>query len=264
MRLSPSLILLALILLAGLTLLVGAPAMAQVPLVPVPPAATSALTDSPCTPARTFPDDWPALCHYRDADHAVAVAPRAVLIGDSITEFWLPTAPGLFADGIVDRGISGQTSPQMVARFYQDVVRLHPRVVHIMCGTNDIAGNTGPSSAEDYANAILAMIDLAHANGIAVVLGSIPPAGAFGWRPAFHPAGDIIALNTWLRQLAQQRGLVYADYHSAMADAAGAMKPGLSTDGVHPNAAGYAVMEPIARAAIAEAERRGPGSNYGR
>jgi len=142
-----------------------------------------------------------------------------------------------------------------MARFYQDVVRLNPHVVQIMCGTNDIAGNTGPSSPEDYANAVLAMIDMARANNIAVVVGSILPAGAFTWRPGYRPAAQIVALNAWLRDLAKQRGLVYADYYSAMADPAGAMKPGLSADGVHPNAAGYALMEPIARAAIAEAEQ---------
>ncbi len=177
-----------------------------------------------------------------------------MLIGDSITEFWFPTAPALFAGGIVDRGISGQTCVQIAARFYQDVVRLRPHVVHIMCGTNDIAGNTGPTSPDDFANAILAMTDLARANGIAVVIGAILPAGAFGWREGYRPASEIIALNGWLRALAEQRGLAFADYHTALAAADGAMKPGLSSDGVHPNAAGYALMEPIARAAIAQAE----------
>jgi lysophospholipase L1-like esterase len=238
-----------------LVALAASPALAQSP----PPAApASAITETPCTPAPRFPEDWPMLCHYRAANRDVPTPVRAVMIGDSITEMWIATAPALFAEGVVDRGISGQTSPQMVARFYQDVVRLRPRVVHIMAGTNDIAGNTGPSSPEDYANAITAMVDMARANGIAVVLGSIPPAGVIGWRPGYRPAQQIIAFNAWLRQLAQDRGLVYADYHSAMADSDGAMKPGLSSDGVHPTAAGFAVMEPIARAAIAEAERRAP------
>ena len=244
----------------GLLALVAAPASAQTPAAPVTAPVASAISEAPCAAARTFPDDWPALCHYHEANHAAGSAPIAVLVGDSITEGWLQTAPGLFADGIVDRGISGQTCPQMVARFYQDVVQLHPRVVHIMCGTNDIAGNTGPSSPQDYANAIMAMIDMARANHIAVVLGSIPPAGAFGWRAGYRPADQIIAFNAWLRAVATERGLVYADYHSAMADTTGAMLTNLSGDGVHPNPAGYAVMEPIARAAIAEAERRRPGS----
>jgi lysophospholipase L1-like esterase len=243
------------LVLAGLAAM---PAQAQTP--PALPAAASAITETPCTPARSFPDDWPMLCHYHAANRTVAAPPRAVMIGDSITEMWITTAPALFGEGVIDRGISGQTSPQMVARFYQDVVRLRPRVVHIMAGTNDIAGNTGPSSPEDYANAITAMIDMARANGIAVVLGSIPPAGVIGWRQGYRPAQQIIAFNAWLRALAAERGLVYADYHSALADADGAMKPGLSSDGVHPTAAGFAVMEPIARAAIAEVERRLAGA----
>jgi lysophospholipase L1-like esterase len=234
--------------LVGAAFLLPAPAMAA-------ESPASAMIETPCP--REAAMDWAALCKYQAADHDVD-HPRAVLIGDSITEFWLPTAPALFADGVVDRGISGQTSPQMVVRFYQDVVRLHPRVVHIMCGTNDIAGNTGPTSADEYTNAVLAMVDLARANHIAVVLGSILPAGAFGWRPGYRPAAQIAALNSWLHALADQRGLVYADYYAAMAGPDGAMKPGLSGDGVHPNAAGYALMEPIARAAIAEAERKQP------
>lgn len=232
------------------------PADLAVPAVPAPvPGAVSAMTQTPCIPAPVPPADWPALCRYRDADRTVDTPPRAVMIGDSITEFWLSAAPALFVGGIVDRGVSGQTSAQILARFYQDVVRLHPRVVHILCGTNDVAGNSGPTSPDDFANAVVAMVDLARANDIAVVIGAIPPAGSFGWRAGYRPAAQIIALNAWLRDLARQRGLVFADYHTALADPAGAMKPGLSNDGVHPNAAGYAVMEPIARAAIAEAER---------
>lgn len=221
--------------------------------------AQTAMSDNSCAMVKDAAADWAALCRYREADRSID-HPRAVMIGDSITEFWLTTAPALFASAIVDRGIAGQTSPQIQLRFYQDVVRLHPRVVHIMCGTNDIAGNTGPTSPEGYTNAILAMVDMARANGIAVVLGSIPPAGAFSWREGYRPAAQIIALNAWLRDLAQQRGLVYADYHSAMAAPDGSMRDGLSSDGVHPNAAGYAIMEPIARAAIAEAERKMPAN----
>jgi len=231
------------------------PALAQL-LPPAPaPDAVTAMTLQPCPSDRDPATDWPSLCRYHDANRSVYRAPRAVLIGDSITDFWLNTAPGLFATGVVDRGISGQTCAQIETRFYQDVVRLHPRVVHIMCGTNDVAGNGGLTSPDDFANAILAMADMARANNIAVVIGTILPAGAFNWRPGYRPASQIVALNGWLRNLAQQRGLVLADYHSAMAGPDGAMKPGLSSDGVHPTAAGYAVMEPIARAALAQAER---------
>ncbi|EGD57254.1 lipolytic enzyme, G-D-S-L [Novosphingobium nitrogenifigens DSM 19370] len=222
----------------------------------VAPDAVSAMSSAPCPPGRSASADWPAMCRYRDADRALGFPPRAIFIGDSITEWWLTTSPGMFAGGIVDRGIAGQTSPQILLRFYQDVVRLHPRVVHIMCGTNDVAGNTGPTSPEDYANAITAMADLAKANGIGVVIGSIPPASAFNWRPGYRPAPQIAALNTWLKIFALQRGFVFADYYAAMVGPDGGMKPGLSGDGVHPNAAGYAVMEPIAHASLAEAERR--------
>jgi lysophospholipase L1-like esterase len=182
-----------------------------------------------------------------------AAGARGVL-GDSITEWWLTTRPRCLPAACRSRGIAGQTSPQILLRFYQDVVRLHPRVVHIMCGTNDVAGNTGPTSPDEYAANILAMVDLARANGISVVLGSVLPSGGFNWRAEMKPAAQIAALNVWLKDLARTRGLVYADYYSAMATPEGAMKPGLSGDGVHPNAAGYAIMEPIARAALAEAE----------
>jgi len=239
---------------AGLVLTCTGPAWAQVPTPGPPPTVPGALLERPCQPPRSSREDWAGLCRYQEANRQIAPPVRVVMTGDSITEFWLRTSPGFFAEGIVDRGISGQTCPQVLARFYQDVVLLRPKVVHILCGTNDIAGNTGATSIEEVANAVRAMADLARANGIAVVLGSVPPAGAFGWRPEMRPAGQIAVLNAWLRDFAKARGLGFADYHAAMADAAGAMKPGLSNDGVHPNAAGYAVMEPIARAAIDRAD----------
>ncbi|CAH0495502.1 GDSL-type esterase/lipase family protein [Novosphingobium sp. CECT 9465] len=201
--------------------------------------------------------DWAWLCRYAEADKQLAQAPRVVFIGDSITEGWVGLAPSLFVSGAVGRGISGQTSPQILLRFYQDVVRLRPKVVHIMIGTNDIAGNTGPSSPEMYANHVAAMVDLARANGIAVVLGSVLPAAKFPWNARLNPAPQVIALNTWLRDFAKARGAVYADYHKALANPQGGINPDLAPDGIHPNAKGYAIMEPIARAAIAEAEKLG-------
>lgn len=201
--------------------------------------------------------DWAWLCRYAEADKQLAQAPRVVFIGDSITEGWVGLAPSLFVSGAVGRGISGQTSPQILLRFYQDVVRLRPKVVHIMIGTNDIAGNTGPSSPEMYANHVTAMVDLARANGIAVVLGSILPAAKFPWNARLNPALQVVALNTWLKDFAKARGAVYADYHKALANPQGGINPDLAPDGIHPNAKGYAIMEPIARTAIAEAERLG-------
>ena len=138
----------------------------------------------------------------------------------------------------------------MLLRFYQDVVALHPRTVHIMAGTNNLAGNTGPNSPEDFKNDIRAMVDLASANGIAVALASIPPADRFPWRPGLRPAEQIRSLNRWLRDFADERKLVFIDYYSAMADPGGGMKAELSNDGVHPNRNGYAVMRQVAEAAI--------------
>ena len=202
--------------------------------------------------------DWAWLCRYAAADKQLAQRPRVVFIGDSITENWVGLAPSLFVNGAVGRGISGQTAPQVLVRFYQDVVRLQPRVVHIMVGTNDLAGNTGPSSPEMYANHIAAMVDIARANGIAVVVGSILPAARFGWKPQLSPARQVVALNAWLRDFAKARGAAFADYHAALVNPQGGINPDLAHDGIHPNARGYALMEPIARAAIAEAEKLAP------
>ncbi len=203
-------------------------------------------------------DDWAWLCRYR-ADNALVDPqhpPRAVFIGDSITENWRDTDPDLFAHGSISRGISGQTSPQILVRFYQDVVALHPVVVHIMVGTNDIAGNTGPTSPEAFQNAVRAMVDIAKANHIAVVLGSIPPQLTFGWQPAVKPGPWVAKLNRWLKDYAAQQHLVFADYHTALAGPAGELPAEFGPDGVHPNAAGYAVMRGVAERALAEAEKR--------
>jgi lysophospholipase L1-like esterase len=174
-------------------------------------------------------------------------------MGDSITEGWGVGDPSLFNRSVLDRGISGQTSPQMLARFYQDVVALHPQAVHIMTGTNDVAGNTGPSSPEDFKNNIRAMVDLARANHIQVILASIPPAERFPWRPDIQPAEQIRQLNAWLRQFADQHKLIYADYYATLTTPSGAFRPELSNDGVHPNTDGYAAMRSIADAALRKA-----------
>ena len=164
---------------AALVLVAPAVALAQPqlpPAIPPPaPGAVSAMTALPCTAGSAAQTDWAALCHYRDANRAIDPGIRAVLTGDSITEFWLPTAPALFAGGVVDRGVSGQTCTQIAARFYQDVVRLRPRVVQIMCGTNDIAGNTGPMRLEDIEANYASMAEIAGANNVRVVLSSVLP-----------------------------------------------------------------------------------------
>lgn len=198
--------------------------------------------------------DWAGLCRYRADNARVAARPaaerRIVFMGDSITENWSLAHPDFFANGAINRGISGQTTPQMLVRFEADVVALRPKAVHIMAGTNDLAGNTGPTTMRDIQNNIIAMVALAKANGIRVFLASTPPAGSFSWRPGLKPAAQIIQLNDWLRGYARRVGATYLDYHAALATSDGALKRELSPDGVHPNNDGYAVMEPITRRAI--------------
>jgi lysophospholipase L1-like esterase len=153
----------------------------------------------------------------------------------------------------VNRGISGQTTPQMVVRFRQDVIDLHPAVVVILAGTNDVAGNTGPMTPEMTEENFESMIDLAKTNGIRVIVASITPAADYPWRPGLGPVAKIHALNAWLQDYCATHGANYLDYFTAMADESGGMKPGISFDGVHPNAKGYAIMTPLAQAAIDKA-----------
>jgi acyl-CoA thioesterase I len=202
--------------------------------------------------------DWPALKRYQ-ADNAALPAPtpgkpRAVFMGDSITQGWAAQRGSFFADnGYVGRGISAQTSPQMVLRFHQDVVALKPAAVVILAGTNDIAENTGPMTEEQTIDNLTAMTEIAHANGIKVVICSVTPATRFFWRPEAVPAPRIKSLNAKIKAWAQEQKLVYADFWTAMAQSDGTMNPAYAADTVHPNAAGYGVMEPIVQAAIAEA-----------
>jgi lysophospholipase L1-like esterase len=219
---------------------------------PMPPQGDEKLREYLKKHAEDMARDFADLCHYKTDNSALlkGTRPTAVFMGDSITEAWGLGDASLFTLGVVDRGISGQTSPQMLLRFYQDVVALHPKAVHIMAGTNDVAGNTGPSSPDDFKNNIRAMVDLARANHIQVVLASILPAERFPWRPDIQPVEQIRQLNAWLRQLADQRKLIYADYYSSLATPSGAFRPELSNDGVHPNSDGYGAMRPIADAAL--------------
>lgn len=204
--------------------------------------------------------DWPDLCHYRQANVALLAAgkhPDMVLIGDSITENWVAAHPDFFARGFVGRGISGQTSPQMLARFYADVVSLKPRVVQIMAGTNDIGGNTGPTLLSDYANTINSMIDIASANGISVILAKIPPITRIPTKPSFDPRPNVIRLNAKLEEIARQRGLVLVDYYGPLVDSESGFDRRYANEGVHPNRDGYAIMEVRLRVAYQAAlERR--------
>jgi len=206
-------------------------------------------------------NDWPDLHKYREANAKLSPPlkneNRVVFFGNSITEGWAPHFATMFpGKPYVGRGISGQTTPQMLVRFRQDVIDVKPKVVVILAGTNDIAGNTGPSTVEMIEDNIASMAELAKANGIVAVLSSVLPVFDYPWRPGLEPAPKIIALNKWMKDYARAHGAVYLDYHSAMSDSRGGMRDGLSTDGVHPNEAGYKLMAPMAEKAIGEALRK--------
>jgi lysophospholipase L1-like esterase len=220
---------------------------------PTPPSELAAFRQANSEARKS---DWADLCRYRADNERLRAGPaserRVVFIGDSITELWGLDDSGLFSGGIVNRGISGQTSPQILLRFEADVVALQPTIVHILAGTNDIAGNTGPTSADQYKNNIKAMVTLAKANGIRVILGSLPPAGHFAWKPDLKPAAQIVALNSWLQSYAKAEKLEFIDYYAALVTGDGAMNPDLSFDGVHPNHQGYRVMTRVVRSSVSD------------
>lgn len=207
------------------------------------------------------PMDWANLKKFQKDNEKVS-APKAnenrvVFMGNSITIGWEKTDPAFFeGKQYINRGISGQTTPQMVLRFKQDVIDLKPKVVVILAGTNDIAGNTGPMTLEQTRDNIIAMAQLAKANGIKVVISSIVPAFDYPWRPGLEPAGKIVAINKMLKEYATKNNIVYLDYFSAMVDDRNGLKKELGNDGVHPNLAGYKIMEPLVEMAIAEALKR--------
>jgi lysophospholipase L1-like esterase len=201
---------------------------------------------------RRLTQDFFGICAYRaeNAKLEPGSADRVVFFGDSITELWRAADPEFFTQGRVNRGIGGQTTAQMLGRFRHDVVALRPRAVHIMAGTNDLAGNTGPTTLAWIQANIRSMVDIARANRIAVILAAVPPAAHFNWRPAIRPVPQIQALNAWLREYAASENLVFVDYGGVLGDGAGGMKAELSADGVHPNPAAYALMRKLAERAI--------------
>ena len=206
-------------------------------------------------------EDFPWLKHFEAQNSKLAApvagTPRVVLMGDSITQGWeehgLPANPVDPKHDWVNRGISGQTTPQMVLRMHQDVIALKADVVVILAGTNDIAGNTGEATVGQIEDNLAAMAEIASANGVKVVLCSVLPAFDYPWKPGREPAPKIIAINKWMKAYAEARGYVYVDYWTAMADERGGLPKKLSGDGVHPNGDGYAIMLPLAEAGVAKA-----------
>lgn len=202
--------------------------------------------------------DWPALSRY-SADNAKLTAPvTVVFMGDSITDAWIKRSPKFFEDhpGYADRGISGQTTPQMLIRFRPDVIALKPKVVVILAGTNDIAGNTGPMTLEMIEDNLASMSELAKVHGIKVVLSSVMPVCDYH-RPQTEkrPPAQIVALNEWIKDYCAKSHLVYLDYYNAMLDDQKMLRKEITADGLHPNEAGYAIMEPLAEKAFAAAQK---------
>jgi acyl-CoA thioesterase I len=251
-------------ILSAILLTLGALAQQSAPqLVPtpgIPSTGFAGLDQYRASRIAMFTDDYGQLARYRDANEKLgppsAGENRVIFFGDSITDIWhldeyFPGKP------YVNRGIGGQTTSQMLVRFRQDVIDLHPKVVVILAGTNDIAGNTGPIRNEDIEANLSSMAELARAHGVRVVLSSVLPVHNYADRSkdffAQRPMSRILELNTWLKGYCAKNDIVYLDYFSAMVDDKGMLKKDLADDGLHPNAAGFKIMAPMAEAAIAKA-----------
>jgi lysophospholipase L1-like esterase len=203
-------------------------------------------------------DDWAELAYYREANTNLGLPAagetRIVFMGNSITQSWSDFSPDFFVGkSYVNRGITGQTTPQMLIRFRQDVIELQPTVVVLLAGTNDIAGNTGPSTLKMIEHNLASMAEIADANGIKVILCSVLPVYDYPWRRGLEPAEKIVRLNRWIKQYAEEKGFIYLDYFTAVADERNGMQEQYAADGVHPNKAGYQVMEKLVEEAIGKA-----------
>jgi lysophospholipase L1-like esterase len=253
-------------------------ARAQAPATPQNSAPSSVAADCAELPVMTerlakadkILHDWPNLARYAEANAALAAPAklelRVVFMGDSITDAWVSPEYGGFFPGkpYVDRGISGQTTPQMLIRFRPDVIALQPKVVVILAGTNDIAGNTGPMTLGEIEGNLASMAELARTNKIRVVLASVLPVSNYGHDRQGNPQDmrikrppdKILELNTWIKRYTADKGHTYLDYFSAMVDEQGMLQRDLSEDGLHPNAKGYAVMSPLAEQAIRTAIKK--------
>ena len=238
----------------------ASPAPQTVPTPGIPSTGFAGLDGYRARRIAVFTDDYGQLARYREAD-ASAGAPaagenRVVFFGDSITDIW-KLADSFPGKPYINRGIGGQTTPQMLVRFRQDVIDLHPKVVVMLAGTNDIAGNTGPMRNEDIEADLASMAELARVHSIHVVLASVLPVHNYTEKAkdffAQRPQARILELNEWIKKYCAENNLVYLDYFSALVDDKGMLKKDLADDGLHPNAAGFKIMAPLAEAAIEKA-----------
>jgi lysophospholipase L1-like esterase len=254
MRLRPTSEVVTILLLVLLTVPI---ALAQGPQVTIPSTGFPGLDQYRASRIAVYTDDFGQLARYRDANASLpapaANESRVVFFGDSITDIW-KLADYFPAKPYINRGIGGQATPQMLVRFREDVIDLHPKIVLILAGTNDIAGNTGPMLLTDIEANYATMAELARLHDIRVIFASLLPVNNYSPRAvdfsAQRPAGKILELNTWLKAYCSANGYVYVDYYAAVVDDKGMLKKDLSDDGLHPNAAGYKVMAPVADAAI--------------
>lgn len=219
---------------------------------PVAPAPSSADMAKEIATMRARLADWPQLEHYRAANAALppvaAAQQRVIVYGASVAEYWATRGASFFSGKpYIDRGIGGQNSAQMLVRFRQDVINLHPAAVVFLEGTNDVSQNMTAEMSENNWQSIM---ELAKANGISMILTSITPSSHFPWKPEMHPAETIRSLNAWLKDSAASHSLVYVDFYPVLANDEGGMKTDLTVDGVHPNTDGYAAMAPLVQAAI--------------
>ena len=246
-------------------ILLSLPALAQQPASSIPSTGFAGLDQYRASRISIYTDDFGQLARYREADRALAPATgekRVVFLGDSITEYW--KLPNYFpGKPYINRGVDGQTTPEMLVRFRQDVIHLHPKVVVILAGTNDIAGVTGPTFNEDIEANYASMAELARAHRIRMVFASVLPVHNYthdaGESFALRPRARILALNKWLKDYCAKNRLVYLDYFSALVDERGMLQRALADDGLHPTDAGYRIMASLVEKAIQKAlvENRG-------
>lgn len=241
-------------------LLLSVSAVGQQSALTIPSTGFAGLDEYRASRIAIYTDDFGQLTRYREANAALRTPAsgenRVIFVGDSITDYW-KLSDYFAGKPYINRGIDGQTTPQMLVRFRQDVIDLHPKVLVVLAGTNDIAGVTGPARNEDIEANYASMAELAHAHGIRMVFASLLPVNNYTQDAkesfALRPRERILALNVWLKDYCANNGLLYLDYFSAMADEKGMLKKDLSDEGLHPNVAGYKIMAPLAEKAIAKA-----------